>query len=331
MVLGGVWPAEPGYEMVTNHFRRYTYRELVSATRKFKDELGRGASGIVYKGVLEDNRAVAVKKLAEINRSEEEFQHELAVISRIYHMNLVRVWGFCSDGPHRILVSEYFENGSLDKFLSDRKSSEILLGWKQRFDIALGVARGLAYLHHECSEWVIHCDVKPENILLDENLMPKITDFGLAKLLNRGGSNINVSKIQGTRGYLAPEWVSSLPITAKVDVYSFGVVLLELLKGARVSDMENNEDEEVEMVLGRIVRMLNENLQLDGTEQSWIPDFIDARLNGDFNYLQARIMMMLVVSCLEEDRSRRPTMEDVAQMLVSVDEVTNATRAEGAV
>jgi hypothetical protein len=152
MVLGGVWPAEPGYEMVTNHFRRYTYRELVSATRKFKDELGRGASGIVYKGVLEDNRAVAVKKLAEINRSEEEFQHELAVISRIYHMNLVRVWGFCSDGPHRILVSEYFENGWLDKFLSDRKSSEILLGWKQRFDIALGVARGLAYLHHECSE-----------------------------------------------------------------------------------------------------------------------------------------------------------------------------------
>ncbi|CAD6336471.1 unnamed protein product [Miscanthus lutarioriparius] len=252
MVLGGVWPAEPGYEMVTNHFRR-------------------------------------------------------------------------------ILVSEYFENGSLDKFLSDRKSSEILLGWKQRFDIALGVARGLAYLHHECSEWVIHCDVKPENILLDENLMPKITDFGLAKLLNRGGSNINVSKIQGTRGYLAPEWVSSLPTTAKVDVYSFGVVLLELLKGARVSDMENNEDEEVEMVLGRIVRMLNENLQLDGTEQLWFPDFIDARLNGDFNYLQARIMMMLVVSCLEEDRSRRPTMEDVAQMLVSVDEVTNATRAEGAV
>ncbi|KAG0514869.1 hypothetical protein BDA96_10G230500 [Sorghum bicolor] len=330
MVLGGVWPAEPGYEMVTNHFRRYTYRELVSATKKFKDELGTGASGIVYKGVLEDNRAVAVKKLAEINQSEEEFQHELAVISRIYHMNLVRVWGFCSDGPHRILVSEYFEKGSLDKFLSDRKSSEILLGWKQRFDIALGVARGLAYLHHECSEWVIHCDVKPENILLDENLMPKITDFGLAKLLNRGGSNINVSKIQGTRGYLAPEWVSSLPITAKVDVYSFGVVLLELLKGARVSDMENNEDEEVEMVLGRIVRMLNENLQLDGTEQSWISDFIDARLNGDFNYLQARIMMMLVVSCLEEDRSRRPTMEDVVQMLVSVDEVINATRVEGA-
>ncbi|OQU76615.1 hypothetical protein SORBI_3010G174900 [Sorghum bicolor] len=320
--LRGVWPAEPGYEMITNHFRRYTYRELVSVTRKFKDELGRGASGIVYKGVLKDNRTVAVKKLGEIDQSEEEFQHELSVISRIYHMNLVRVWGFCSDGPHRILVSECFENGSLDKILFGSKGSKIILGWKQRFDIAVGVARGLAYLHHECSEWVIHCDMKPENILLDENLVPKIADFGLAKLLNRGGSNINVSKIQGTRGYLAPEWVSSLPITAKVDVYSFGVVLLELVLGERVSNMENNEDVEAEMVLGRVSRLLKEKLQLDDIELSWIADFVDARLNGEFNNLQARTMMRLAISCLEEDRDRRPTMENVVQILVLVEDVS---------
>ncbi|KAJ1256805.1 hypothetical protein BS78_K305900 [Paspalum vaginatum] len=329
--LRGAWPAEAGYEMITNHFRRYTYSELVTATRKFKDELGRGASGIVYKGILKDSRAVAVKKFEDINQDGEEFQHELSVIGRIYHMNLVRVWGFCSDGPHRILISEYLENGSLDKMLFGVECSEILLKWKQRFNIALGVARGLAYLHHECLEWVIHCDVKPENILLDENLVPKVADFGLAKLLNRGSSNVNVSRIQGTRGYLAPEWVSSLPITAKVDIYSFGVVLLELLKGARISDMENKEDEEVEMVLGRIVRMLKENLQLDGTGQYWIPDFIDARLNGEFNYMQAITMTKLAVSCLEEDRSRRPTMENVVEMLVSVDEVTGATRVGGAV
>ncbi|TKW22693.1 hypothetical protein SEVIR_4G244900v4 [Setaria viridis] len=327
--LRGAWPAEAGYEMITNHFRRYTYRELVKATRKFKDELGRGASGIVYKGVLKDNRVVAVKKLGDINQGGEEFQHELSVICRIYHMNLVRVWGFCSDGPHRILISEYVKNGSLEKTLFAVEGSEILLEWKQRFNIALGVARGLAYLHHECLEWVIHCDVKPENILLDENLVPKIADFGLAKLLNRGGSNIDVSRIQGTRGYLAPEWVSSLPITAKVDVYSFGVVLLELLKGARISDMENNENEEVEMVLGRIVRMLKENLQLDGSEEFWIADFIDSRLNGDFNYLQARTMIKLAVSCLEEDRGRRPTMENVVQTLVSVDAVSSATKMGG--
>jgi hypothetical protein len=256
--LRGVFPTEVGYEMITNHFRRYTYRELVTTTRKFKDELGRAASSIVYKGVLQDNRAVAVKKLEDINQGEEEFQHELSVISRINHMNLVRVWGFCSDGPHRILVSEYIENGSLDKTLFGTEDSEILLGWKQRFNIALGVARGFAYLHHECLEWVIHCDVKPKNILLDKDLVPKIADFSVSKLLNRGGSNINISQIRGTRGYLAPDWVSSLPITAKVDVYSFGVVQLELIKGDRVLDMEGNGGEEVEMVLGRIVSMIKE-------------------------------------------------------------------------
>jgi serine/threonine protein kinase len=117
----------------------------------------------------------------------------------------------------------------------------------------------LAYLHHECLEWVIHCDMKPENILLDKNLVPKIADFGISKLLNRGGSNIKVSQI-GTRGYLAPEWVSSLPIIAKVDVYSFGVVLLELIKGGCVSNMEGNEGEEVEMVLGRMVRMIKQKV-----------------------------------------------------------------------
>ncbi|XP_044961734.1 putative receptor protein kinase ZmPK1 [Hordeum vulgare subsp. vulgare] len=313
--LTGVWPAEVGYEMITNHFRRYTYKELQRATQKFKDQIGCGASGHVYKGVLKDKRAVAVKRLADINQGGEEFQHELSVIGKIYHMNLVRVWGFCSDGPHRILVLEYVENGSLDKTLF---SSTRLLEWSERFKIALGVAKGLAYLHHECLEWVIHCDLKPENILLDDNLQPKISDFGLAKLVNRSGSNKNVSRIHGTRGYIAPEWVSSQPITAKVDVYSFGVVLLELLKGARVSDWASNADEEVEMVFGRVIRMLAENLMLEGGQQLWIADFIDLRLNGQFDSLQARAMFKLAVSCVEEDGRQRPTMENVVRMLLSV-------------
>lgn len=235
-------------------------------------------------------------------------------------MHLVRVWGFCSDDPHRILVSEFVKNGSLDKMLFGGGSSHILLEWKHRFNIALGVAKGLAYLHHECSDWVIHCDMKPENILLDENLEPKIADFGLAKLLKRGGSNTSVSQIRGTRGYLAPEWVSSLPITTKVDVYSFGVVLLELLKGARVSELDEIDNEEVEMVLKRMVRVLMEKLKLDGSEQSSITDFIDTRLNDRFNNLQARTMMKLAILCLTEDRGRRPTMKNVVQMLASVDE-----------
>ncbi|XBI04968.1 hypothetical protein VPH35_133178 [Triticum aestivum] len=286
--LIGVWPAEVGYEMVTNHFRRYTYKELQRATQKFNDRNGCGASGLVYKGVLKDMRAVAVKTLIDIHRGEEEFQHELGVIGRNYHMNLVRVWGFCSDGPHRILVLEYVENGSLDKTLF---SSEWLLGWSERFKIALGMARGLAYLHHECLEWVIHYDIKPENIF----------DFGLAKLVNRSGSNKNVSRIHGTRGYIAPEWVSSQPITSKVDFYSFGVVLLELLMGARVSDWASNANEE---------------------DALWLANFIDLRLNGQFDRLQARTMVKLAISCLEKDSRKRPTMENLVQMLVSVDEAS---------
>ncbi|KAK3134039.1 hypothetical protein QOZ80_6AG0544290 [Eleusine coracana subsp. coracana] len=316
--LRGVWPTEVGYEMITSHFRRYTYKELQKATRMFTDELGRGASGIVYRGVLEDKRVVAVKKLTDIHQGEAQFQHELSVIGRIYHMNLVRIWGFCSEGSHNILVTEFVENGSLATTLfgTEGSGSPMLLEWKQRFKIALGLAKGLAYLHHECLEWVIHCDVKPENILLAENLEPKITDFGLAKLQNRNGSNKNVSRIHGTRGYVAPEWVSSLPITAKVDVYSFGVVLLELLKGVRISQWAANEDEEVEMVLTRTVRMLEENIN----EQSWITGVIDSRLNGQFNSLQARTMIKVAVSCVQEDRGSRPNMENIVQVLLSVDE-----------
>ncbi|KAG8094689.1 hypothetical protein GUJ93_ZPchr0012g18931 [Zizania palustris] len=333
--LAGVWPAESGYEMVTSHFRRYSYPELQRATGNFKDELGKGASGAVYKGALKDKRAVAVKRLAGIDQCEQEFQHELSVISKVYHMNLVRVWGFCSDDPHRMLVSEYVENGSLDKILfagegEGEGSHHVLLDWKQRFRVALGVAKGLAYLHHECLEWVIHCDVKPENILLDENLEPKITDFGLAKLLNRAGSNKNASRICGTRGYMAPEWVSSLPITAKVDVYSFGVVLLELLNGSRVSEWARtteDEDDEVRVVLRRVVRMLAKNVKLtQDSRPPWIADFIDSRLNGHFDYSQARTMAALAVSCVDEDRSKRPTMESAAQMLLSVDEESVLTK-----
>ncbi|CAN6330946.1 unnamed protein product [Urochloa humidicola] len=311
-----IWAAEEGYKVMTSNFRRYSYRELVKATRKFKVELGRGGSGAVYKGVLEDDRQVAVKKLKNVRQGKEEFQAELSIIGRINHMNLVRIWGFCSEGSHRLLVSEYVENGSLANILFNDKNN-ISLDWKGRFNIVLGVAKGLAYLHHECMEWVIHCDVKPENILLDENFEPKITDFGLAKLLNRGGPNQNVSHIRGTLGYIAPEWVSGLPITAKVDVYSYGVVLLELLSGTRVSELVEGSDE-VHNMLRKLVRMLSD--KLEGDEQSWIDGFVDSKLDRPFNYAQARILIKLAVSCLEEDRSKRPTMEYIVQTLLVADD-----------
>lgn len=306
---------EQGYKVMASNFRRYNYKELAKATRKFKCELGRGGSGIVYKGTLDDGRVVAIKMLENVRQCEEEFQAELRIIGKINHMNLVRIWGFCSENSHRMLVTEYIENGSLANILFNEN---ILLEWRQRFNIAVGVAKGLAYLHHECLEWVIHCDVKPENILLDGNFEPKIADFGLAKLLNRGGSNQNVSRVRGTIGYIAPEWISSLQITAKVDVYSYGVVLLELVSGKRVLDLATSANEEVHVVLRRLVKMFANNLS--GNEPSWIAEFVDCRLSGQFNYTQVRTMITLAVACLDEERSKRPTMESIVQLLLLVDE-----------
>uniref|UniRef100_A0ACD5X7Q9 Uncharacterized protein n=1 Tax=Avena sativa TaxID=4498 RepID=A0ACD5X7Q9_AVESA len=313
---------EEGYRMITSHFRAYSYSELERATRKFRTEIGQGGSGIVYKGVLDDDRAVAVKVLQDVSQSEEVFQAELSAIGRIYHMNLVRMWGFCSEGAHRILVYEYVDNGSLANVLF--QSSGKLLGWKQRFNIALGVAKGLAYLHNECLEWIIHCDMKPENILLDDEMEPKITDFGLAKLLNRDGSDSGLSRIRGTRGYMAPEWVSSLPITEKVDVYSYGVVLLELMKGRRVSDWVVDGAQGLETDVRAVVKMIADRPKLG--DAGWVLDLVDERLDGEFNHVQAKMVAQLAVSCLEEDRNKRPGMKNVVQMLISADDDSRGHR-----
>lgn len=311
-----------GFRLISNQFRSYSYKDLEKVTGKFRDVLGRGGSGIVYKGVLDDQRVVAVKKLEDASLGEEEFQAELSIIRSIYHKNLVRVWGFCSEQSYRILVLEYVENGSLDKVLF---SANFCLGWRQRFKIALGVARGLAYLHHECLEWVIHCDVKPENILLDKKFKPKITDFGLSKLLNRGGENPNFSQIRGTRGYIAPEWACGLPITSKVDVYSYGVLLLELVTGVRVLDWVLNSDELEEKVgLNGLVSMLKEKLKSD--EPSWVADFADSKLKGQFSFCQAAAMVKLAADCLEEDRSKRPSMSSVLHILHSLDVNANSKK-----
>ncbi|KAF6161116.1 hypothetical protein GIB67_007757 [Kingdonia uniflora] len=178
--------------------RKFSFVKLKKATNKFKEELGRGGSGAVYKGVLKDNRVVAVKKQDDVTQGEEEFWADVSIIGTINHMNLVRMWGVSSDKTRKLLVYEYWENLSLDKHLF----SSNVLRWKERQKIVLGASKGLAYLHHECLEWVIHCDVKPENILLDGNFVLKIADFGLAKLSHRGGSGSEFSRIRGTDTWL---------------------------------------------------------------------------------------------------------------------------------
>ncbi|XP_010037786.2 putative receptor protein kinase ZmPK1 [Eucalyptus grandis] len=314
---------EDGYRAITSQFRRFSYEELKSATQNFKGEIGRGASGSVYKGVLPDERVVAVKRLGDLYH-EEIFWAEVSTIGKINHMNLVRMWGFCCEGKHRLLVYEYVENQSLDKHLF----SGNIIGWRDRFRIALGTARGLAYLHHECLEWVIHCDVKPENILLDKTFEPKIGDFGLAKLLRRDSMNSQFSRMRGTKGYMAPEWALNLPITAKVDVYSYGVMVLEIVRGVRLSNwvVKKTKDEEQETELTIFIREMKRRIQRG--EDLGMEDLVDKRLKGKYSRKQARMLAEIGVSCVGEDRNKRPTMESLVNQLLELDDEPNLPESD---
>ncbi|KAL3647626.1 hypothetical protein CASFOL_008594 [Castilleja foliolosa] len=287
---------------VTN-LRCFSFKELVQATDGFKEEVGRGAFGIVYKGVVTigGERVVAVKKLNKgAQDSEKEFRTEVNVIGQIHHKNLVPLIGFCDEGHHQLLVYEYMSNGTLAGFLfGDKKPS-----WGQRTQIALGVARGLTYLHEECSTQIIHCDIKPQNILLDEYLNARISDFGLAKLLMMDQTN-TLTNIRGTKGYVAPEWFRNMKITAKVDVYSFGVVLLEIV----------------------CCRKSVEAMEFGGENPiltDWVWDcFVDGRLDAlvenDAEAMSNRQTLerylRVGIWCIQEDASLRPTMRKAFQML----------------
>ena len=197
----------------------------------------------------------------------------------------------------------------LKGYLFGNVSSERLIAWCQRFKIALGTARGLAYLHHECLEWVIHCDVKPENILLTRDFEAKIADFGLAKLSKRDRSSFKLTHMRGTMGYMAPEWALNLPINGKVDVYSYGVVLLEIVTGSRISSGITADGREIE--LRQFVQVLKQFVESED-----VKDIVDRRLQGHFNPEQAMIMLKVAIACLEE-RNSRPTMNDIVISLLA--------------
>ncbi|TKY68208.1 G-type lectin S-receptor serine/threonine-protein kinase RLK1 [Spatholobus suberectus] len=228
ILLGSTEAFESKLSAASATTRRFTYKELEEATTGFKQMLGRGAFGTVYKGVLtsDTSRYVAVKRLDKVvQEGEKEFKTEVSVIGQTHHRNLVRLLGYCDEGEHRLLVYEYMSNGSLASFLFGISRPH----WNQRVQIALGIARGLTYLHEECSTQIIHCDIKPQNVLLDELFTPRIADFGLAKLLLAEQTRAAKTCLRGTPGHFAHEWFRKASITTKVDVYSFGVVLLEVI------------------------------------------------------------------------------------------------------
>ncbi|KAI4368597.1 hypothetical protein MLD38_017139 [Melastoma candidum] len=286
--------------------RNFTFQEISEATDGFKEELGRGAFGTVYKGFVSSSfghggHFVAVKVLHRLTeKGDIEFKREMKAISQTNHKNLVKLQGYCNEEDHRILVYEYMSNSCLANFLfRDWKPS-----WHKRVEIAQGVARGLSYLHDECGTQMIHCDIKPQNVLLDDSLVAKISDFGLAKLLVTDQTR-TMTELRGTRGYVAPEWFRNMAISAKVDVYSFGVLLLELICCRKNYKMAT--EEEPEMILVEWVS----DCYHAGSLDPLVLD--DEEATGDMNGVERFVRTALW--CIQEDPSQRPTMKKVSLML----------------
>ncbi|VVA37661.1 PREDICTED: G-type lectin S-receptor [Prunus dulcis] len=284
------------------------YRDLRRATKNFSEKLGEGAFGSVFKGVLPDSTAIAVKELKSLNQGEKQFRNEVRTIGSIQHINLVRLWGFCAEASKRILVYDYMPNGSLQSLLFQK--NPIILDWKARYNIAIGTARGLAYLHEDCRERIIHCDIKPENILLDAEYSPKLGDFGLAKLIGRQNSRV-LTTMRGTVGYLAPEWFSGEAITPKADVFSYGMLLIEIISGRR---NRQGLDEGLESFFPIQVT----NIVTKGED---VVTLLDYKLEGQADKDELTRACKVACWCIQDDEKDRPKMREVVQILQGVSDV----------
>ncbi|MED6162693.1 hypothetical protein PIB30_072980 [Stylosanthes scabra] len=286
--------------------KRYKFSELKRLTNSFKFKLGKGGFGVVYKGMLPNGSPVAIKILNPSKGNNEEFINEVASISKTSHINVVTLLGFCSEGQRKALVYEFMSNGSLDKFISDNNKPQTApwLSWSKLYEIAIGIAKGLEYLHKGCNTRILHLDIKPHNILLDEKFCPKISDFGLSKLCLKKESIISISNARGTIGYIAPEVLNRNfgGISYKSDVYSYGMMLLEIVGG----------------------RKKNENAEASQSSSEYFPDWIYRRLeeegttHGEVATEEngiVRRMTMVGLWCIQAMPCDRPTMNRVLDML----------------
>ncbi|PUZ65099.1 hypothetical protein GQ55_3G196200 [Panicum hallii var. hallii] len=284
--------------------RRFTYSELKAMTNNFHQELGKGAFGIVYDGFLKDKTRVAVKLMSESSKQGVgEFLTEAESLTKIHHKNIVTLIGYCKDSGCMALVYEYMSGGTLKDKLRGRDDSTGSLTWRQRLRIALDSAQGLEYLHKACSQRFVHRDVKTANILLDGNLDAKIADFGLLKAFHRDeDTHISQTRVVGTQGYFAPEYVGAERLTEKCDVYSFGVVLLEVITG-KPAVMHCPEPT-------HIITWVRQRLSRGSIE-----DVVDARVQGGYDANVAWKAADLALKCTEQAPEQRPTMTDVVTQL----------------
>ncbi|KAL4010485.1 hypothetical protein IC575_029977 [Cucumis melo] len=295
----------------------YGYSELRNATEDFSssNKLGEGGFGPVYKGILNDGRVIAVKQLSvKSGQGRNQFVAEISTLSAVQHRNLVKLHGCCIEGQNRLLVYEYLEKGSLDRALFGKRNFP--LDWPKRFDICLGVARGLSYLHEESRLRIVHRDVKASNILLDADLNPKISDFGLAKLYDDKKTHISTI-VAGTIGYLAPEYAMRGHLTEKADVFSFGVVALEIVSGRPNSDRSLEVDKVFLLELAWYLYENNREVEL-----------LDSDLLT-FNEDEVKRVIRVGLMCTQTSPARRPLMSRVVAMLCGDVEVVAITSKPG--
>ncbi|KAL7172740.1 hypothetical protein ACSBR2_032252 [Camellia fascicularis] len=287
----------------------FTFRELATATKNFRQEclVGEGGFGRVYKGKLEKtNQVVAVKQLDRNGlQGNKEFLVEVLMLSLLHHQNLVNLIGYCADGDQRLLVYEYMPLGSLEDHLLDLPPGQKSLDWFTRMKIALGAAKGLEYLHDKANPPVIYRDLKSSNILLDNEFVAKLSDFGLAKLGPVGDKTHVSSRVMGTYGYCAPEYQRTGQLTVKSDVYSFGVVLLELVTGRRAIDTTRQNEEQ------NLVSWAEPIFK----EPSRYVELADPFIQGDFPVKSLNQAVAIAAMCLQDDASMRPLMSDVVSAL----------------
>ncbi|CAL5029572.1 unnamed protein product [Urochloa decumbens] len=296
---------------------RFTPENLREFTRNYAERLGSGGFGVVYRGAFPNGAQVAVKILKSTldRRAEEQFMAEVATAGRTYHINLVRLYGFCFDATVKALVYEYLENGSLDRVLFEHEQRQDMgeaLGFDTLYGIVVGTAKGIRYLHEECQHRIIHYDIKPGNVLLTADYTPKVADFGLARLCNRDNTHLTMTGARGTPGYAAPELWLPLPVTHKCDVYSFGMLVFEILGRRR-----------------------NLEPQHPAVSQEWYPKWVWQRFEqGRFDDVaaasgivrakdreKAERMCKVALWCVQYQPEARPSMSSVVRMLEGEEEI----------
>ncbi|XXG90291.1 hypothetical protein AAC387_Pa12g2096 [Persea americana] len=284
----------------------FTLRQIKAASNNFDaaNKIGEGGFGPVYKGLLSDGTIIAVKQLSSKSKQgNRDFVNEIGIISALQHPNLVELYGCCIEGNQLLLVYQYMENNSLARALFGPEEQQLKLDWPTRHRICVGIARGLSYLHEESRLKIVHRDIKATNILLDKDLNPKISDFGLAKLDEEEKTHIS-TRIAGTLGYMAPEYAMRGYLTDKADVYSFGIVALEIVSGKSITNYRPKPD---------CIYLLDWAYVLQ--ERGSLIELVDPSLGSDFNKAEAMRMLTVALLCTNASWTLRPTMSAVVGML----------------